>query len=44
DRLPAEERDRVRAAYTAALESQQDCLQMTYRFQMKDGASRLIES
>ncbi|WP_024677638.1 putative bifunctional diguanylate cyclase/phosphodiesterase [Pseudomonas syringae] len=44
DRLPAEERDRVRAAYTAALESQQDCLQMTYRFQMKDGTSRLIES
>ncbi|RMR10341.1 putative bifunctional diguanylate cyclase/phosphodiesterase [Pseudomonas syringae group genomosp. 3] len=44
DRLPAEERDRVRAAYTAVLESQQDCLQMTYRFQMKDGTSRLIES
>ncbi|AQL38231.1 putative bifunctional diguanylate cyclase/phosphodiesterase [Pseudomonas syringae] len=44
ERLPAEERDRVRAAYTAALESRQDCLQMTYRFQMKDGTSRLIES
>ncbi|MCR8720075.1 EAL domain-containing protein [Pseudomonas syringae] len=44
DRLPTEERDRVRAAYTAALESRQDCLQMTYRFQMKDGTSRLIES
>lgn len=44
DRLPVEERDRVRAAYTAALESRQDCLQMTYRFQMKDGTSRLIES
>ncbi|GFZ57568.1 Sensory box protein [Pseudomonas amygdali pv. eriobotryae] len=42
--LPAEERRRMRAVYAAALENRQDCLQVTYRFQLQDGTSRLLES
>ncbi|RML87763.1 putative bifunctional diguanylate cyclase/phosphodiesterase [Pseudomonas savastanoi] len=42
--LPAEERRRMRAVYAAALENQQDCLQVTYRFQLQNGTSRLLES
>ncbi|RML22402.1 Sensory box/GGDEF domain/EAL domain protein [Pseudomonas savastanoi pv. retacarpa] len=42
--LPAEERRRMRAVYAAALENRQDCLQVTYRFQLQNGTSRLLES
>ncbi|MCK9701611.1 EAL domain-containing protein [Pseudomonas syringae pv. syringae] len=42
--LPGEERRRMRALYAAALETGQDCLQVTYRFRLKNGTSRLLES
>ncbi|KPX40718.1 Sensory box protein [Pseudomonas syringae pv. helianthi] len=44
DSLPAEERHKMHAAYAAALESRQECFQVTYRFQLKNGTSRLLES
>ncbi|KPY78037.1 Sensory box/GGDEF domain/EAL domain protein [Pseudomonas savastanoi pv. savastanoi] len=34
----------MRAVYAAALENRQDCLQVTYRFQLQNGTSRLLES
>ncbi|MEX5573305.1 EAL domain-containing protein [Pseudomonas lijiangensis] len=41
--VPAEERNRMRQAYNAVLDSQEDSFQITYRLQLKNGALRLLE-
>ncbi|GFM68294.1 phosphodiesterase [Pseudomonas cichorii] len=41
--VPAEERNRMRQAYNAMLDSQDDSFQITYRLQLKNGALRLLE-
>ncbi|WP_024645977.1 putative bifunctional diguanylate cyclase/phosphodiesterase [Pseudomonas syringae] len=43
-KLPVEERRRMREAYQTAIENRNDHLQISYRFQLKNGTSRLIES
>ena len=43
-RLPLEERLKMRRTFEAAIENRDDHLQVTYRFQLKNGTSRLLES
>ncbi|WP_249583921.1 putative bifunctional diguanylate cyclase/phosphodiesterase [Pseudomonas viridiflava] len=42
--VPAAERHRMRSAYKAVLSGNQDVFQLTYRFQLQSGLSRLLES
>ncbi|RMQ41885.1 Histidine kinase [Pseudomonas cichorii] len=41
--VPVEERNRMRQAYQAMLDSQHDSFNITYRLQLKNGAPRLLE-
>lgn len=42
--VPTVERHRMRSAYKAVVAGEQDTFQLTYRFQLQSGLSRLLES